>query len=108
MIYKVTSLYSQLLRTINSGEKIGSYFGASLLLEDVNGDGYKDLFVGAPMAGGKTWDEGNVHFYKYDVQKQDFGKKVIITGSSKTGARFGTTMSSLGDIDLDNFHGTLC
>lgn len=52
--------------SINSlnGEKIGAYFGASLLASDVNTNGVDDLFVGAPTYSINQYDEGCVYFYK--------------------------------------------
>lgn len=46
------------------GEQVGSYFGASLLAVDVNGDGADDLLVGAPTYSFGLFDEGCVYFYR--------------------------------------------
>ena len=32
-----------------TGEQIGGYFGYSVASVDVNGDGYDDIIIGAPM-----------------------------------------------------------
>ena len=32
-----------------SGEQMGGYFGYSLASGDIDGDGYEDLIIGAPM-----------------------------------------------------------
>jgi hypothetical protein len=46
------------------GKEMGEYFGASLCVLDVNGDGLDDLLVGAPHYGGtKTWDQGRIYIY---------------------------------------------
>lgn len=49
------------------GKQKGEYFGASLLSVDVNGDGFEDLLVGAPMycspAKKDVSDEGRVYVY---------------------------------------------
>lgn len=57
------------ITTINTiiGEEFGSYFGASLLVEDLNGDGIKDLLIGAPTGTGKTYDEGYVYYFQFNV-----------------------------------------
>lgn len=46
------------------GSQLGSYFGASVLGEDVTNDGSYDLFVGAPTTSLNQYDEGQVFFYK--------------------------------------------
>lgn len=45
-----------------TGRQIGEYFGYSLATSDVNGDGYDDLIIGAPMYSEQGNTEG-----KYDV-----------------------------------------
>lgn len=46
------------------GERIGGYYGASLLAMDTNNDGLDDLFVAAPMYAEKFYDEGCVYYYR--------------------------------------------
>ena len=43
--------------------QIGSYFGTSLCAVDLNGDGYEELLVGAPLFRGHRGDEGAVFVY---------------------------------------------
>ncbi|CAH1169796.1 unnamed protein product [Phaedon cochleariae] len=88
----------QLFQQFN-GDETGGYFGSSLLCSDVTNDGIDDLFVGVPMGAGSTFDEGYVYFYKNALLT-----KVKLFGSRKPGARFGTSISALGDIDLDNYN----
>ena len=49
-----------------NGDQFGEYFGSSLLVVDINSDGYDDLLVGAPMYSkfkkGSS-DEGRVFVY---------------------------------------------
>jgi len=41
----------------------GSYFGSSLCAVDVNGDGFDDLLVGAPLYNQRVGDEGAVSLF---------------------------------------------
>ncbi|CAH1972497.1 unnamed protein product [Acanthoscelides obtectus] len=81
------------------GEEPGSYFGSSVLAVDMNNDQIDDLLVGAPMGSGSTYDEGYVYVYLSITRSY----QAKLTGSRKTGARFGTLISTLGDIDLDGY-----
>lgn len=45
------------------GSTFGEYFGSSLVAEDVNGDGYDDLVVGAPLFSKKYPDEGRIYVF---------------------------------------------
>ena len=47
-----------------------SYYGAALHVVDVNGDGWDDLFIGAPFQKTRSGDEGVVEVY--------YGGQVII------------------------------
>ncbi|XP_060536062.1 integrin alpha-PS3-like isoform X2 [Cylas formicarius] len=84
------------------GEDVGSYYGSTLLAADVTNDGIDDVFIGAPLAQGRTWDEGYVCFYRM-LDKNKPSSVVKLVGSSKSGGRFGAAMVSLGDFDLDSF-----
>ncbi|XP_050306120.1 integrin alpha-5-like [Anthonomus grandis grandis] len=99
------------------GKEFGSYFASSLLSIDLNRDGILDLLVGAPTSGGSTYDEGRVYSYlglPFDkgYQKRQTTIKTVffqerqvkLTGSNRPGARFGTSITSIGDFDLDGFN----
>ncbi|RVE41443.1 hypothetical protein evm_013906, partial [Chilo suppressalis] len=66
------------------GPQLGSYFGASLCAVDIDGDGLSDLlergFPFCPCESG------------------------YVMGSRQSGARFGTTIADLGDVDSDGFN----
>ncbi|KAJ8938747.1 hypothetical protein NQ314_011344 [Rhamnusium bicolor] len=85
-----------------TGSEMGSYFGSTVLAVDLNNDHIDDLLIGAPMGAGTTWDEGYVYFYNYHQSK--LANPVILVGAKKMGARFGTAIVSLGDIDLDSYN----
>ncbi|CAG9835896.1 unnamed protein product [Diabrotica balteata] len=83
-----------------SGDTLGAYFGSSFLAVDLNNDTSDELFIGAPMTAGSTFDEGCVFFYS-DIYATIHS--TILYGSKKRGARFGTSIVNLGDINLDLF-----
>ena len=53
------------LYTYFDGTRMGEYFGASVLMVDVNGDFFDDLFIGAPLYSkpGDQGDRGRVNVY---------------------------------------------
>ncbi|KAF5291343.1 hypothetical protein FQA39_LY03494 [Lamprigera yunnana] len=85
------------------GEQIGSYFGSSVLGISTTSDGLDDLLVGAPSYVVDTWDEGCIFFYKNTGQRS-FSSPKKIFGSKTAGARFGTTMTSIGDLNKDSYN----
>lgn len=82
--------------------KIGAYFGASLCVTDIDGDGYDDLLVGAPLYSLKTLEGGAVMLYLSDGQKLTYSQ--TIWGMEMERGQFGTTIKDVGDIDKDGFH----
>ncbi|XP_077515632.1 integrin alpha-9-like [Amblyomma americanum] len=92
------------VRMKKEGEQMGSYFGATVLAVDLNNDSLSDLIVGAPFfsVGGTTGDEGKVYVYLSNGASLSlqFGR---IMGSSIPGARFGTTIVNIGDLNLDGY-----
>uniref|UniRef100_A0A3Q0SRR6 Integrin alpha 4 n=1 Tax=Amphilophus citrinellus TaxID=61819 RepID=A0A3Q0SRR6_AMPCI len=84
-----------------SGKELGSYFGSSVCVVDLNADGLSDLLVGAPTATGIIREEGRVHVYinQGQVKEEDFQ----LTGSNAYAARFGETIADLGDLDDDGY-----
>ncbi|XP_029640395.1 integrin alpha-4-like [Octopus sinensis] len=88
-------------RLQSESKEIGSYFGMKLCVADVNKDGLDDLLVGAPMEPGQLREEGQVIVYLSDGKKLQ--KKLVLFGDKEEGARFGSTMTLIGDIDQDGF-----
>ncbi|XP_030596362.1 integrin alpha-L-like [Archocentrus centrarchus] len=83
-----------------SGDQIGSYFGAELHSFDVDSDGNTDfLLVGAPLFHlPLEMKEGRIYIYSL-TEKMLLERNQDVTAPS-TG-RFGTTISSLADLNGD-------
>uniref|UniRef100_A0A8C9VKL9 Integrin subunit alpha 4 n=1 Tax=Scleropages formosus TaxID=113540 RepID=A0A8C9VKL9_SCLFO len=100
-IFKVETKELQIIFEV-MGKKLGSYFGASVCVADLNSDGLSDLLVGAPMFS-TVREEGRVHVYMNqgaaDMKELEFQ----LVGSDSYAARFGETLTNLGDIDNDGF-----
>ncbi|XP_044282954.1 integrin alpha-4 isoform X1 [Varanus komodoensis] len=85
------------------GKKLGSYFGATVCAADLNGDGFSDLLVGAPMDS-KVREEGRVYVYiNSGSEAKMIELETALAGSDLYAARFGESIANLGDIDNDGF-----
>lgn len=88
---------------------MGEYFGASLCVIDLNKDGFDDILIGAPQHftndGDVSSDEGQVYVFINDKNGnlQEFETNLV--GSKIPGARFGTAISAVGDLDRDGYPG---
>lgn len=89
-----------------TGTQLGAYFGYSIISADVDGDTKHDLIVGAPMHtipnnGGK-FEMGRVYVI---YQRSSVGayRRVHVLDGKNSRARFGLSLCSLGDINLDGY-----
>eukprot|EP00057_Strongylocentrotus_purpuratus_P008777 XP_011663251.1 PREDICTED: integrin alpha-9 isoform X1 [Strongylocentrotus purpuratus] len=91
----------QLISSIK-GESMNTYFGAAVLGMDINHDGLTDLLVGAPQYS-QNQDEGRVYIFINDGNAIMRKVDVKLMGSNSVGARFGTVIESVGDLNGDGY-----
>jgi hypothetical protein len=69
---------------------------------DVNGDGFYDLIVGAPDYDSGQTDEGVAFVFRGGVNGPSSSPDWTLQGN-QTGARFGASVSSAGDVNGDGY-----
>ncbi|XP_072028878.1 integrin alpha-9-like isoform X2 [Amphiura filiformis] len=85
------------------GEPMNTYFGSSVAAVDLNNDGLSDLLVGAPLYT-DTMDEGRVYVY---INQGEGNLQLLeekLKGNNALGARFGTAIAAIGDVDQDGYN----
>jgi len=94
----------------SSGDNIeGAYFGASIALVDLNGDRFADAVIGAPnyRMGEKGAFTGRVYIYAGGPQGLSDQPIWASSGNSQTGAFFGASVASAGDVNGDGYNDLL-
>ncbi|XP_060606095.1 integrin alpha-4-like [Ruditapes philippinarum] len=99
--------FEKLIRTSQKGTK----FGAVVETVDVNGDGFDEVLVAAPLYSGENPDEGRVFVYTFS-KSQVCGPIGVLSGGTRHSkikdktmfARFGTCIASVGDLANDNLN----
>ncbi|XP_062388318.1 integrin alpha-3-like [Sardina pilchardus] len=84
------------------GEQVGSYFGGSVAIVDLNNDNWKDLIVGAPFYFDRTKEEGGA-VYIYMNENGSFKDKYDIALKGPEKSAFGMSVAAIGDINQDGF-----
>ncbi|XP_034438382.1 integrin alpha-M-like [Hippoglossus hippoglossus] len=86
-------------QTLN-GTQIGSYFGAELCSVDIDSDGNTDfLLVGAPLFyQPHEKKEGRIYVY---ILSEKMQLEIVLNVTAPSMGRFGTTISSLADLNGD-------
>ncbi|CAK6444101.1 unnamed protein product [Pipistrellus nathusii] len=122
IVYRMEGGDVRILQALR-GEQIGSYFGSVLTTVDVDKDSHTDLLlVGAPMfMGPEKEEQGKVYVYALNQTRFEFQmslepeaqvccsarKHAACTKRNKRepcGARFGTAIAAVRDLNLDGFH----
>ncbi|KAF1374059.1 hypothetical protein PFLUV_G00245330 [Perca fluviatilis] len=79
------------------GEQVGSYFGNSLAVADLNNDDWNDLIVGAPFYFDRMKDEGGaVYIFMNENGSFQNTASVVLKGPSASG--FGFAVAAIGDV----------
>uniref|UniRef100_A0A8D0BJG4 Integrin subunit alpha 2b n=1 Tax=Salvator merianae TaxID=96440 RepID=A0A8D0BJG4_SALMN len=91
-----------------SSEQVASYFGHTVAVADINGDGKDDILVGAPLfmerhSDRKLYEVGRVYLYLQRKTPTAYSTpSQTLTGTDVYG-RFGMAIAPLGDIDQDGY-----
>ncbi|XP_067301892.1 integrin alpha-5 [Pseudorasbora parva] len=91
-----------------TGEQMGSYYGYSVAVTDINNDGMSDLLVGAPMfmvrdSDGRLEELGRVYVYLQNGPLDLTPQQPHLTGTQTFG-RFGSSITPLGDLNQDGYN----
>ncbi|XP_023573974.1 integrin alpha-IIb isoform X5 [Octodon degus] len=91
------------------GEQMASYFGHSVAVTDVNGDGRHDLLVGAPLfmdswADRKLAEVGRVYLFLQPPTPHMLGTPSLLLTGTQLYGRFGSAIAPLGDLNLDGYN----
>lgn len=94
----------------SSGDDIeGAYFGSSIALVDLNGDRFADAVIGAPnyRMGDKGAFTGRVYVYAGGPTGLSSQPLWASSGDGQTGAFFGSSVASAGDVNGDGYNDLL-
>ncbi|XP_054565094.1 integrin alpha-IIb [Eptesicus fuscus] len=91
------------------GEQVASYFGHSVAVTDVNGDGRHDLLVGAPLymdsrADRKLAEVGRVYLFLQPRGSHALGTPSLLLTGTQLYGRFGSAIAPLGDLNRDGYN----
>ncbi|XP_074973401.1 integrin alpha-IIb [Phalacrocorax aristotelis] len=90
-----------------TSEQVASYFGHTVAVADVNGDGKDDVLVGAPLymarrPDGQRSEVGRLYVYLGGGHRRLAQTPQTLTGTHPYG-RFAAAIASLGDLDKDGY-----
>ncbi|KAL7869844.1 hypothetical protein AOLI_G00138320 [Acnodon oligacanthus] len=82
------------------GEQVGSYFGSSIAVTDLNNDDWNDLIVGAPFYFDRYKEQGGA-VYVFMNENGSFENKIVLNGVKDSA--FGLAVAAIGDVNQDGF-----
>ncbi|XP_072212980.1 integrin alpha-IIb [Excalfactoria chinensis] len=87
------------------GEQVASYFGHTVAVTDINGDGQHDVLVGAPLflqrrSDGTQREVGRLYVYTGGSRRWWQRPLQVVTGTEPYG-RFAAAIAPMGDMDGD-------
>lgn len=105
---EILDSYYQTLHRLH-GEQMASYFGHSVAVTDVNGDGRHDLLVGAPLymesrADRKLAEVGRVYLFLQPKGAQALSTPTLLLTGTQLYGRFGSAIAPLGDLNRDGYN----
>nr|XP_039273967.1 integrin alpha-X-like [Styela clava] len=86
------------------GDQVGSYFGYSVCMTDMNSDGQDEVLIGAPLMMRKYEDMGQVVVYVSNRNQTTRSSRILLHGSSEKGARFGFAIAAANDLNQDGYY----
>ncbi|XP_075418070.1 integrin alpha-IIb [Tenrec ecaudatus] len=101
---EILNSYYQRLHRLH-GEQMASYFGHSVAVTDVNGDGRHDLLVGAPLyMDSKLAEVGRVYLFLQPRYSPTRGTPSLLLTGTQLYGRFGSAIAPLGDLNRDGYN----
>jgi hypothetical protein len=88
---------------IGAATPLDTWYGVSVASAgDVDGDGYSDVIVGAPLADNGETDEGKAFLYRGSASGPSIAPSWVTEGNVAQ-AQYGASVGSAGDLDGDGY-----